>query len=296
MFDRPSTYLPGFEPEQWHGKPTLRILSLGGGVQSTAIALMAEQGLFGVRPDAAIFADTKAEPAHVYANILWIADQVTFPVYFVDNGRSLYDDAFDGVNQDGIPHISIPAHVKRPATNGGRSILPRQCTVQYKVFVIRRKVRELLREQLGNSATPAMSVEQWMGISTDEWTRMRDSDVRYIYNYYPLVESVGYSRQDCARWLRQHYPQQKVKKSACIFCPFHDGKVWAEMKAHRLDDFAEAVALDERLRADDYPMRSTMGYERFLHFSLKPLSEVDFGLEGDGVNQWQNECEGHCGV
>lgn len=53
---RPSTYLPGLEPEAWHKEPFIRVLSLGGGVQSTAVALLAERGMFGVKPDAAIFA------------------------------------------------------------------------------------------------------------------------------------------------------------------------------------------------------------------------------------------------
>ena len=37
-------------------EPLIRILSLGAGVQSSTMALMAERGEFGVKPDAAIFA------------------------------------------------------------------------------------------------------------------------------------------------------------------------------------------------------------------------------------------------
>jgi hypothetical protein len=40
----------------------LEVISLGGGVQSSAMALMAEQGILLPRPDAAIFADTGHEP------------------------------------------------------------------------------------------------------------------------------------------------------------------------------------------------------------------------------------------
>ena len=43
------------------GVPT-RILSLGAGVQSSTLALMAATGETEHRPDAAIFADTQAEP------------------------------------------------------------------------------------------------------------------------------------------------------------------------------------------------------------------------------------------
>ena len=46
-------------------EPLIRILSLGAGVQSSTMALMADQGAFGKKPDAAIFADTGWEPTPV---------------------------------------------------------------------------------------------------------------------------------------------------------------------------------------------------------------------------------------
>ena len=292
MLDRPSTYLPGLEPDVWRKEPVLRILSLGGGVQSTAIALMAEHGVFGIRPDAAIFADTKAEPAHVYANIRWVKQRVSFPIYIVDNGRSLHKDVWNGTNHDGNIHLSIPAFSRGP--NGKLGMLNRQCTSAYKVRVIRRKVGQLLSERMGQSKPPNC-VEQWMGISTDEATRMRESDVKYIYNYYPLIESVGYSRADCANWLRKHYPEHEVKKSACVFCPFHDNTTWARMKTEQPQDFAAAVAIDERLRDPSYAACSTEGHARYLHSSRAPLRDVEFN-EGASVNHFENDCQGHCGV
>lgn len=42
------------------------IISLGAGVQSSTMALMAAHGEITPMPDAAIFADTQAEPASVY--------------------------------------------------------------------------------------------------------------------------------------------------------------------------------------------------------------------------------------
>jgi hypothetical protein len=44
----------------------LTVLSLGAGVQSTTLALMAAQGEIQPLPDCAIFADTGWEPATVY--------------------------------------------------------------------------------------------------------------------------------------------------------------------------------------------------------------------------------------
>jgi len=46
-------------------------LSLGAGVQSSTMALMAAKGQIGPMPDAAIFADTQWEPRHVYTWLNW---------------------------------------------------------------------------------------------------------------------------------------------------------------------------------------------------------------------------------
>ena len=45
----------------------LRVLSLGAGVQSATLAILAAHGIVGAQPDCAIFADTGWEPASVYA-------------------------------------------------------------------------------------------------------------------------------------------------------------------------------------------------------------------------------------
>ena len=58
-------------------------LSLGAGVQSSTIALMAAAGEITPMPKAAIFADTEAEPASVYKWLEWLERQLPFPVHRV---------------------------------------------------------------------------------------------------------------------------------------------------------------------------------------------------------------------
>ena len=54
---------PGFTPDPGLAADIqLRVLSLGAGVQSTTLALMAAHGEIGPMPDCAIFADTGWEP------------------------------------------------------------------------------------------------------------------------------------------------------------------------------------------------------------------------------------------
>jgi len=66
------------EPNLVHDRTRLRnrnpfrSLSLGAGVQSTVLALMAERGEYGLpKPDVAVFADTGWEPPEVYEHLDW---------------------------------------------------------------------------------------------------------------------------------------------------------------------------------------------------------------------------------
>ena len=60
-------------------EPSLTVISLGGGVQSSVMALMANAGAFDRVPDCAIFADTRWEPPSVYEHIEWLSKQLSFP-------------------------------------------------------------------------------------------------------------------------------------------------------------------------------------------------------------------------
>ena len=58
----------------------LRIISLGAGVQSTTMALMAAHGEITPMPDCAIFADTGWEPKVVYEHLERLMAMLPFPV------------------------------------------------------------------------------------------------------------------------------------------------------------------------------------------------------------------------
>jgi len=59
-------------PEPAAGTIRLRVLSLGAGVQSTTLALMAAHGIIGPMPDCAVFADTGWKPQAVYRHLAWL--------------------------------------------------------------------------------------------------------------------------------------------------------------------------------------------------------------------------------
>jgi 3'-phosphoadenosine 5'-phosphosulfate sulfotransferase (PAPS reductase)/FAD synthetase len=57
-------------------KKTLTVISLGAGVQSSTMALMAAKGEL-PKPDCAIFADTGYEPKKIYEYLEWIKTTIT---------------------------------------------------------------------------------------------------------------------------------------------------------------------------------------------------------------------------
>lgn len=77
----------------------MKILSLGAGVQSSALALMIEKGELPM-VDAAIFADTMSEPKEVYKWFDWLKTQVSYPIHIVSYGN-LRQDTIDSAQGNG---------------------------------------------------------------------------------------------------------------------------------------------------------------------------------------------------
>lgn len=262
-------------------------ISLGAGVQSSTMALMAARGELTPMPNAAIFADTQWEPQHVYEWLNWLETQLPFPVHRVTRG-SLRQDALRKQNSSGGRFASIPWHMTNP--DGSPSMGRRQCTSEYKIQPLIKERRRLLGYP-PRARIPVGSCVTWIGISTDEIGRMKDSRERWNANRWPLIER-GMSRHDCLRWMeKQGYPMPP--KSSCIGCPFHSDAEWRRIKADPVA-WADAVAIDEAIRK---PARGLKA-EQFMHRSRIPLALVDLStLEDHGqLNMFNNECEGMCGV
>lgn len=253
----------------------ITVLSLGAGVQSTTLLLMAEAGEVD-RPVEAIFADTGWEPPDVYAHLDWLETQTSIPIKRVSVGN-LRDDALAGK-----PEAWMPMHTLN--LDGKASLLRRQCTSNYKIRPIRRRIRELMKEHGTKEA------RQLLGISLDEALRMRHSGVKYLTNVYPLVDR-RMTRTSCVRWLLDHgYPTPP--KSACIGCPFHDDRYWRTMRDQRPVEWDDACAFDDAMRN----VQSGRG-EMFLHRENVPLRLVALSTpEERGQMSFLAECEGMCGV
>lgn len=248
----------------------LRVLSLGAGVQSTAILLLACENP-ALRFDAAIFADTGWEPRQVYDHLARLeeaAKAAGIPVYRVSSGN-IRRDALDPEHR----FASMPLYVLNP--DGGPGMARRQCTSEYKLKPIKAKVRELLSYPHPTPVPRGVWAEQNIGISTDEIGRARDSDVGYMRNRFPLLD-LGWSRKDCERYLTA-LGWTSVAKSACIGCPFHGNRQWRQLRDERPDEWADAVAFDHAIRngsARANGKGKNLRRSMFLHRSRVPLDQA----------------------
>lgn len=221
--------------------------------------------------DAAIFADTQWEPAAVYEWLGFLESRAT------EAGIAIHRVTAGNLRADALANNS---RAWMPLYDSNRKQLKRQCTSNYKIRPIRSKVRELN----GGSRRP---VEQLIGISLDEWRRMRTSDVAYITNVYPLVEK-RMTRNDCLVWLGQHgYP--KPVRSACVACPFKTNREYHELAPA---DLSDAIDFDTSIRS---VLSRTERMEVFVHRSAVPLSMVDLRSEQERGQTEMFENDG-CGV
>ena len=254
----------------------VQVLSLGAGLQSSALYLMAASGeLPGL--DFAVFADTQAEPRAVYQT-LWrlgeVASEPGAPPIFTatrgDLGVHCETAASDGRSASNPPLF----------TGEGSGLLRRKCTIDWKITVIRRE----MRRHLGRSA----SVDLWLGITTDEAHRMKPSRVQWVRHQYPLID-LNMRRSDVSAWFRDR-GMDPPAASACVFCPYRSDANWRRLKSEDPDGFARAVRFDHTIRAGFSGSKAPP----FVHRSCRPLDVVNFSESQRDL--FGDECAGICGV
>lgn len=244
-----------------------RFLSLGAGVQSSALALMAERGLVG-KFDAAVFADTGAESVETYEWLERLEGLLSFPVVRVEAKEG---PLLNWIFKDGFSQI--PAF--RVNRDGYIGIGKRQCTNHAKL----KPIRDYLRAERNGSEVVVAK-----GISVDEVSRAKDSSVQWMRFEYPLLDARR-SRCDCRAFLDAE-GCSGVVKSGCWCCPFRSDSQWAASR-EKASEWSQIVDLDRELNKRG----------EFLHSSCQPIDEVRFRVDGPlQLNLFENECEGVCGV
>lgn len=260
-------------------EPIARVLSLGGGVQSSALYMMAVLGDISPTPDFAIFADTRGEKESTYEWLWWLAERHghTVPIIIWSVGDLALDLARSAT--EGGPRVSNPPLFTSPS-----GMLIQKCTRDYKVAAIKRGIR--WRMGWGRRGTPPGVIEQWIGISVDEADRMKVSPIRWQRLSYPLIDR-GLSRGDCESYLMRH--ARVPPKSCCVFCPYQSASRWLRMRDTAPRDWRRAVSIDEAIRGGIEGTREPL----YLHRSNVPLSVA---VHSDQIDLFGDECAGICGV
>lgn len=215
-----------------------RALSFGGGVQSTALLVLAARNE--INFSLAAFANVGADSENP-ETLTYIAEHsrpyaAAHGIEFVEVQKHRRTGEPDTIIQwlaRTERSIGIPMRMANGAP-GNRS-----CTEQFKVHVIRKE----LKARGANATNPATVA---LGISTDEWQRMRsDSGDPAIRNAYPLFD-LGISRADCLTIIADA-GLPLPPKSSCWFCPYKRLPDWRKMR--RVDPalFAAAEALEQRI-------------------------------------------------
>jgi hypothetical protein len=196
-------------------RPALRLLSLGAGVQSTTVLLLACDGAI-PRFDYAVFADPSWEPRAVYENLARLrahAGRAGIRVRTISAGN-IRTDALDPQRR----FVSMPLHVLN--ADGSPWLARRQCTSEYKIRPLKKAARQLLGYPHPRRIPRGLCAEQAIGINTDEVARAKDSGVSYLRNVFPLI-TLGWDCATCVDYLTDHGFGHTVK-SACVGCPFHE--------------------------------------------------------------------------
>jgi len=253
-------YLPPVPSTE--GEPTITILSWGVGVQSTAMAAMVALG--DLPPvDIVIHIDTGWERKPTIASRDWYTAWLLDHGVNVETHKGQYDVKLDGA----AAHRHIPLW-----TTGGP--LTRQCTREYKIRPMRRRVRELMGYHRSDPPHPPKgSVEQWIGITTDEAKRESESRVAYVVKRYPLLEK-GLSRQDCVTYLEEHGLPVPVR-SHCACCPLQTAREWLEVKREDPEGWEDLIAFDEYVRDNPLLGKGVRTAELFVYVGRIPLAEAD---------------------
>lgn len=242
---------------------SLRVVSYGGGVQSTALLVLAAQGEIDF--PTFLFSNVGDDSEHP-STITYVRD-VAIP-YSAAHGIEVHE--LHRTRRDGSTETlwgrlmreesrSLPIPVRM--SNGAPGT--RSCTADFKIRVIAKWLK-------ANGATETNPATVAIGFSTDEFHRTnRKTSVAYELPVWPLID-LGLDRSACAALIaRAGLPVPQ--KSACFFCPFHRTQTWAEQRRDEPDLFAKSVHLERTLNE----RRDVLGKDHvYLTRFNRPLDEA----------------------
>lgn len=254
-------------------KEPLQILSMGGGVQSSAMVLMIEEGTL-PKPDFVVFSDTGSEMPYTYEHMERIKDKcqdlkIEFVTVHSHRGK---------LHEDYLELNSMPLRSNR------------SCTSNFKILPIRRFARSIVGNKNG-----VLLCQSWLGITSDEAHRAKDPGQPYWAGVrFPLVD-LDISRRMCHEILERH-GWGDVRKSGCFCCPFTNMRGFAKLAKEHPDLF-DITAEMERRKMAKFGGQTLLGKKLPLTYVTPGTTLADFGMtiDEEGLESRESTCEGFGG-
>lgn len=224
------------------------IISYGGGVQSTALIVLAvtdRLAAIGYNVDAAVMSnvgdDSEDPETLVYVREVMVPWAAAHGFEVIETHRVNLRGAHKGpetlwgrLMRPESKSLPIPVRMADTGAPGTRS-----CTADFKIVPVGRWLK-------AHGATDAEPGIVLIGISTDEYQRANNKRAQsYEVPAYPLLE-LGLSRGDCEQIIRDA-GLPVPPKSSCFFCPFHRPQAWAEQRRDKPELFAKSQLLEDTL-------------------------------------------------
>lgn len=262
----------------------MRVFSFGGGVQSTAVLVLAAQGQ--VQYDAFVFANVGDDSEN--PGTIQYMNEVSRP-FAERHGITIEEVKYtrrDGSTPTLLDRIhsdlrSVPIPMRVIDGRPGR----RTCTGDFKIKPIAKWMKQ-------HGATAENPFTAGLGISLDEFGRMRTSSgFDFQTLEYPLIDR-RITRTECIRLVTQA-GLPVPPKSSCWFCPYHRKAEWSAMRREQPEQFAASVAverlLNERSQALGRLPVFLSGHGRPLDQAIGHQAKMDFDQD--------DNCDGgYCGV
>ena len=250
----------------------MKIVSFGGGVQSTALAVLAAQGKIEV--DAFVFSDTGFEQSIVFEFLekytLPMLEKAGIPFHIAKcedyagklHGKSVYANWL-------LPpffHLDGKSEIGRQ---------PAYCSTNWKREVVRKFLKKTYN---------AKNYEMIFGFSTDEQHRAaRMKSTAKYKNDFPLLD-LQMRRGDCVALVERTF-NAEPPRSSCYFCPNHTQVEWREVM--NSVDREKVIALDKSIRTAILDNVTC-----YLTADCKPIDEIEFNEKNETL--FSRLCSGDC--
>jgi PP-loop superfamily ATP-utilizing enzyme len=241
----------------------LRVISYGGGVQSTAMVVLAAQGV--IDYPIALFSNVGDDSEHP-ATLEYVRN-IAIP-WAAERGVEIHElnrikrdgtveTLFGRLTKPGSRSVGIPVRMSNGAPGN------RNCTVDFKIKVVGKWLKQ-------HGASPDNLAQVAIGISTDEIQRVNSKQTENYQNInYPLIDLL-IDRSRCEQIIAEA-GLPVPPKSSCFFCPYHRPQTWREMRRDEPELFQKSVELERHLNT----VRDTIGKDRVWFTSYnKPLDEA----------------------